>query len=809
MESQLDRQPGHHYDGVPPAGVNSGIQDEVDQQPHEKKSVFRKVKDKAKKLKNSMTKHGNGSQDDDEDEDDDETITKNEDPDEMDVDPAVHASSADVARPGLHSEKPTAIGEDPYSIQKTEPTSRSGEEINGLPLPVIPEKRVSDPTSVKDEGIKQEGVKFGDPEDLEDAQDPRGGSNYQTKAIDHTGKGGQEADVASLIQSFEKTGLHGNSSAHSGLHGVSGVHGDSGIPGGVHGDSDSGVSGGVNGESGILGVVHGDSGDHDESAPKIAELRESFGNIGVHDAPVSTGSHDQFPPESFSFDKTANPTDSHDQFPLESLSAYKSASPTGSHDQFPSESFPTYKTANPMGVHDQFPSESFSADKAANPTDSHDHFPPESFSTDKAANPTDSHDQFPPESFSTDKTANPTSSHDQFPSESFSTAKTANPTESFPRSSDHIKPEHLHHDTTEPKPSGQGSYIGMITSAVPSVITGTAISAKNVVASKLGYGPTKDAAEAPRTTDDIAGATKPASITDKAISAKNVVASKLGYGGTDAPRTEEIAGATKPVSALETGQVEESAKPASITDKVISAKNTVASKLGYGGTKETEAPSTEHIAGATKPVSGLETGEVQGTTKPASSPTYVQGMTAKVTETLAPVYAKAADTGSSVISRVTGAGTGGKEGAAVPGDDKGTSVKEYLYGKFKPGEEEKALSREISDALHIRKENPSTKTEKEPRTLGKVVDATGEEPRVLAEAKKEGDDVSVVGPEKVNKGVVDYVKDTVSSWVGKGGQEQQQQHTQGSSDSHAAGTAVPLPGETGHPQSVSEDKKMG
>ncbi|GKG33934.1 low-temperature-induced 65 kDa protein-like protein isoform X2, partial [Tanacetum coccineum] len=52
---------------------------------HEKKSVIKKVKEKAKKLKNKITHHGHGHEHDDEDDEDD-------DDDETVEDPEVHGA---------------------------------------------------------------------------------------------------------------------------------------------------------------------------------------------------------------------------------------------------------------------------------------------------------------------------------------------------------------------------------------------------------------------------------------------------------------------------------------------------------------------------------------------------------------------------------------------------------------------------------------------------------------------------------------------------------------------------------------------
>ncbi|KAL9993375.1 hypothetical protein Hdeb2414_s1037g00975751 [Helianthus debilis subsp. tardiflorus] len=84
MESQLQQTHGahgRHYDQDPLTG-----QDHNEDEHHgEKKSVMKKVKEKAKKIKNTITKHGHGHHHHDEEEDDD-------DDDETVEDPEVHGA---------------------------------------------------------------------------------------------------------------------------------------------------------------------------------------------------------------------------------------------------------------------------------------------------------------------------------------------------------------------------------------------------------------------------------------------------------------------------------------------------------------------------------------------------------------------------------------------------------------------------------------------------------------------------------------------------------------------------------------------
>lgn len=206
-----------------------------------------------------------------------------------------------------------------------------------------------------------------------------------------------------------------------------------------------------------------------------------------------------------------------------------------------------------------------------------------------------------------------------------------------------------------------------------------------------------------------------------------------------------------------------------IADKAISAKNVVASKLGYRGN-----------GGAR----GLETEESKDAAKSAASTTeYAHKVAATVTEKLAPVYVKVADTGSAVMSKVKGSTETGHEGAETSGGkvpDKGVSVKEYLVEKFKPGEEDKVLSEVISNTLHKKKEEGAKTGESKP--MGKVTESE-EVARHLGtgmEGKREGDDARAAGRESSGKGVVDRFKGAVSSWISKGSEEE---YSQGSPDS--------------------------
>ncbi|KAJ0551800.1 hypothetical protein HanHA300_Chr07g0261071 [Helianthus annuus] len=79
MESQLQQTHGahgRHYDQDPLTGHDHN----EDEHHGEKKSVMKKVKEKAKKIKNTITKHGHGHHHHDEEEDDDDDEEAVEDP---------------------------------------------------------------------------------------------------------------------------------------------------------------------------------------------------------------------------------------------------------------------------------------------------------------------------------------------------------------------------------------------------------------------------------------------------------------------------------------------------------------------------------------------------------------------------------------------------------------------------------------------------------------------------------------------------------------------------------------------------------
>ncbi|KAK4734514.1 hypothetical protein R3W88_008775 [Solanum pinnatisectum] len=216
-----------------------------------------------------------------------------------------------------------------------------------------------------------------------------------------------------------------------------------------------------------------------------------------------------------------------------------------------------------------------------------------------------------------------------------------------------------------------------------------------------------------------------------------------------------------------------SSATSAIADKAVAAKNIVASKLGYCGTEEkTRMAPTEGNTDATKTTSATE---------------FAQKAASTVAEKLAPVYKKVAGAGSTVMAKVTGhENRGGVDAEHEVKTDKGVSMKEYLADKFKPGEEDRALSEVISGSLSRQKEKTEETGEAKP--MGKVTESVEVERRLgpIEHTKKE-EEVGASGETKVGEnfgqGVMDRVKGAVGTWLGKGVEAQ-------ANDSATGGGAV-------------------
>ncbi|KAF9594914.1 hypothetical protein IFM89_035478 [Coptis chinensis] len=214
-------------------------------------------------------------------------------------------------------------------------------------------------------------------------------------------------------------------------------------------------------------------------------------------------------------------------------------------------------------------------------------------------------------------------------------------------------------------------------------------------------------------------------IADKALSAKNIVASNIGYGdkiddktaGAQTDKGENVPSVGAPIvttESVEEPTTQQSSYTKKISSAAVSAKNMAASKLGYGGGLDsTSSTGAELNKGGERECTSIWE-RSWGWECSYFSPDSALSTEAELNKggENAPVYGKEAGAGSAVISKIPGTGmitqkntdegigvdtnmgTGSQvdTGRGVGEIDKGVaSVKGYIAEKLKPGEEDKAL----------------------------------------------------------------------------------------------------------------------
>ncbi|XP_030449086.1 low-temperature-induced 65 kDa protein-like [Syzygium oleosum] len=292
MESQVAHPQGHGYGQDPNAvGLHSAVEGGHNEHHHEKKSVLKKVKAKAKKLKDTITKHGRGHSYDHPEGHvpDDHDLDEEDDEDEEVVgDPEIHGapiyepvaivSSVDSGRSlgtGEDRGTPSDAGQEEKFAKPRVDLGRTGameEEVLRSPAntpqsaaPTLDPgtTQLSDPTRTFVHGMSEAErgtptVNLARPGGLEkDPHSPgsrREPSNYQAKVTDPTASGGEEADVSLVIRSLGKMTVQYETGPKSGT---------------------------------------------DQSLP--AETRASY----ISNIPTGTGSHGQFSPEPTSMETDA------------------------------------------------------------------------------------------------------------------------------------------------------------------------------------------------------------------------------------------------------------------------------------------------------------------------------------------------------------------------------------------------------------------------------------------------------------------------------------------------------------------------
>lgn len=156
----------------------------------------------------------------------------------------------------------------------------------------------------------------------------------------------------------------------------------------------------------------------------------------------------------------------------------------------------------------------------------------------------------------------------------------------------------------------------------------------------------------------------------------------------------------------------------------------------------------------------------QDQTKAAPALEYGRRIATSVTEKLTPVYEKVAETGSTVMSKVHGTRTGSDKEVEhkATDQDKGVSVKDYVTEKLKPGEEDRALSEVISEALHKKKPD----AEKADKPMGRVTESEEVNRRLGGMEEDSGERVNTGSVHVSGSGMVEKVKGVVGSLFGKG-----------------------------------------
>ncbi|XP_058205908.1 uncharacterized protein LOC131319581 isoform X2 [Rhododendron vialii] len=390
-----------------------------------------------------------------------------------------------------------------------------------------------------------------------------------------------------------------------------------------------------------------------------------------------------------------------------------------------------------------------------------------------------------------------TESQDHFSQEPILPTSTINPDDpgSISKSFDGDKPEDAPLDNVTNLSSNQSSYAQKIPYA------DKAIAAKNVVASKLGYGSTEDPTTSPKATQGGEEIGKPGMTTDygqkivapesfnkvnaddgepeskpiserapetytesqdhfspepipptSTINPDDPGSISKSFDG-DKPEDTPLDNVTNPPSNQSSYPEKISYATSAITDTAIAAKNVVASKLGYGSTED-----------------------------PTASPKATQGGEEIGKPGTTTVYEKVSNVGSSVVSKVRGTGT--KQDQGVEGQDQGDEgqdqgVKGYLAEKLRPSDDDKALSEVISDTLHNRKQEVDGEEEGENQkpAVGTVTESEEVRERLGSDEGNRGmtetESKAAANASPTGKGMVESVKGTVTSWFSRGGDQKQ------------------------------------
>ncbi|KAG6660436.1 hypothetical protein CIPAW_03G106300 [Carya illinoinensis] len=407
-------------------------------------------------------------------------------------------------QPKVNLERPTSLEEDPpepkdsskphnpaiYQTKVTDPTGTGGEEARIAPiLQSFDKMKIHDEPKPKptktfvpgEEGIGQPKVNLERPMSLEedppepkDRSEPHNPEIYQTPVTDPTGTGGEEAGIAPILQSFDKMKIHDEPKPKPTKTFVPGEEGTEQPkvnlerPMGMEEDSPAPKDRSEPHTPAIYQKkVMDPLGTGGEEAG-IAPILQSFDKMKVHDEPKPKPTKAFVPSEEGTGKPKVNlekpmgleedPRSRKDISELHTHAIYqtKVTDPTGTGSEEAGIA-PIPQSFDKMEVHDELKPKPTGADDNS-PTSIRKQFP---------KSPTGRHDQFSPEPVPSEaKIVRDKSKH----SESFDATKLPDDT----------------HDISE-EPMNEKSSTEK-TSYATSAIADKAISVKNAVASKLGYG---------------------------------------------------------------------------------------------------------------------------------------------------------------------------------------------------------------------------------------------------------------------------------------------------------------------------------
>ncbi|XP_051142638.1 low-temperature-induced 65 kDa protein-like isoform X4 [Andrographis paniculata] len=191
----------HLYEEDPhDVGVHSVAEGEGEHNRH--KSVLKKVKDKAKKIKHTITKHGQ------EHEERHDQISEDEDDredEEMENDPEVHGAPRDaVNRPS----GPAVEGD------LGRPAAELRQPATWKPLEAVPSSTQPEETNMNVPRVGPLGGLHEDPNSPYNSPQGITPSNYQAKVVDPTGRKGEEVDVEPLVRHLDKMEVRDKSTAN-------------------------------------------------------------------------------------------------------------------------------------------------------------------------------------------------------------------------------------------------------------------------------------------------------------------------------------------------------------------------------------------------------------------------------------------------------------------------------------------------------------------------------------------------------------------------------------------------------------------